>query len=347
MVKPETDKPAPHNYIKGNAPLEKLIAHYEIHNRAEGKSVNTFQWYTANLRLFRTYLLEQGISDTLDQCNLNIIRGYVLYLLSRPRFLNHPLTPKQPDTLSPKSVQCHVRTLRAFASWLYREGYTKTNRLIDLKAPKAPRVLVEPLTSEEISKILVSIGNGTLTAARNRAMFLSLLDTGLRCSELINLKLEDVHLDAGYVKIMGKGSKERVVPFGRTLQKELLRYVYHIRPEPAYISVESLFLTLDGRPLTKNMIKLLYSRLAKKSGVHRLHIHLCRHTFAFNFITNGGDVFSLQQILGHTSLEMVRNYVNLASEYAMTKSRRFSPLDNLDVRATGIRNSGGGCSNHH
>ena len=90
-------------------------------------------------------------------------------------------------------------------------------------------------------------------------------------------------------------------------------------------------MSLDGRPLSANAIKLLFARLGKKSGVKRLHVHLCRHTFATNYLINGGDVFSLQQILGHSTLEMVRNYVNLASAQVGIQHRKYSPMDRMGM----------------
>src|SRR5690606_5092119 len=116
----------------------------------------------------------------------------------------------------------------------------------------------------------------------------------------------------GWLKVMGKGSKERIVPFGTATQRALWRYQHHYRPESLGEDVY-FFLNLDGRPMSSSGVTSLFVRLAKSSGVKRLHPHLCRHTFATRYLINGGDVFSLQQILGHTTLEMVRRYVNLAS----------------------------------
>jgi site-specific recombinase XerD len=93
-----------------------------------------------------------------------------------------------------------------------------------------------------------------------------------------------------------------------------------------------VFLSVHGTPVTENGIKLVFARLAKRSGVARFHAHLCRHTFATRFLLNGGDVFSLQQILGHSTLEMVRHYVNLASSQVVIQHRKYSPLDRMNLR---------------
>jgi integrase/recombinase XerC/integrase/recombinase XerD len=93
-----------------------------------------------------------------------------------------------------------------------------------------------------------------------------------------------------------------------------------------------MFLSIYGKPLTENSIKLMFARLAKISGVSRLHAHLCRHTFATRFLINGGDVFTLQQILGHSTLEMVRRYVTLASSHVAIQHQRYSPMDRISLR---------------
>jgi site-specific recombinase XerD len=187
------------------------------------------------------------------------------------------------------------------------------------------------LNQEEITKILSHIDRNSAAGARNYTILMLLLDTGLRCSEMINADLDNANVEGGYLKVMGKGGKERIVPFGVIVQKAILRYLLHFRPEPFNPTIRNLFLTLDGRPLTKNAVTLVFQRIAARSSVKRLHPHLCRHTFATNYLINGGDVFSLQQILGHTTLEMVRRYVTLASAHVTIQHRKFSPMDRLNI----------------
>ena len=162
------------------------------------------------------------------------------------------------------------------------------------------------------------------------ATFLLFLDSGLRFTELRTIDMKDLHLEDGYVKVMGKGQKDRIVPFGNSAQKSLMKYIFHFRPEP--LVTDTVFLNLDGRPMTDTGLKLIYRRLALNSGVSRMHPHLLRHTFAVNYLMNGGDVFTLQQILGHTTLEMVRRYVNIASAHVMIQHKQFSPVDRMNLR---------------
>jgi len=118
------------------------------------------------------------------------------------------------------------------------------------------------------------------------------------------------------------------------VQKVLWRYVFHFRPEPESEKENYLFLTIDGKQLQPNAVKLLLHRWGKRSGVPRLHAHLCRHTFATNFLLyNCGDVFRLQQILGHTTLEMVRRYIHYASTQTMIQGQVSSPVDRMGIKS--------------
>jgi site-specific recombinase XerD len=163
-------------------------------------------------------------------------------------------------------------------------------------------------------------------------MITLMLDTGLRSNEVVTMQARDVHVEERYLKVMGKGRKERIVPFGSASQRAMLKYLFHFRAEPAHAGIDNFFLALDGQQMTNNALRCIMKRLAKRSGVERLHAHLLRHTFALNYLVNSGDVFTLQQMLGHTTLEMVRRYVNLASVHVMAQHRRFSPVDTMNLR---------------
>jgi len=292
--------------------LSELIEYYEVCNRAEGKSPKTISWYSANLKSFRNYVKSRHLPDSLDTIDTKLLREYVLYLMKRTRYNGHPYTPAKTELLSSATIHGHVRTLRAFFNWLVVEGLAQNNPAKDLKPPKVSRKVVSTLSDEEIGAILNTFSISP-SDARNQTLFMLLIDTGLRISELVNLKMDDVHMDEGYLKVMGKGKKERIVPIGNNAQRALQRYLFRFRPKPNNPVTNNVFLSISSQPLTENSMKLMFTRLAKRSGVCRLHAHLCRHTFATRFLINGGDVFSLQQILGHSTLEMVRHYVNLAS----------------------------------
>jgi len=309
--------------------LDEFINRYELSNRADGKSDKTIKWYGEILKSFSRYLKSRGHYNGISYFNIDSAREYILYLRHRPRFDGHPYTPAQNVTLSPQTLRCHTRGLKAFSTWLHLNEYTTENRLKNLRLPKAPTILIEPLTPEEIKKITTCINKKSLTGSRNYAIFATLLDTGLRASEAASITISNLNLTDGYIKVMGKGSKERVVPIGKYIQMTLWTYIDKVRPEPIDLDYNNLFLTRGGKPITVNTIKLIFTRLAKGSGVNRLHAHLCRHTFAINYILNGGDIFSLKEILGHTTLDMVNHYLHFTSSQITAQHHKYSPMDKL------------------
>jgi len=311
--------------------LSALIDYYEVCNRSEGKSAKTISWYSANLQCFHQYLKNRKLPDSIDSIDLKLLREYVLYLLKRKRFENRAYASSDAEPLSASTVHGHVRTIRAFFAWLAREGFVEDDLANGLKPPKVPKKIVSTLSDEEIRSILSACNLKEPCDMRNQAIFMILLDTGLRIGELVNLKMDDVNVNEGLLKVMGKGQKERIVPIGSNAQRALQKYLFRYRPAPAHKGIENVLLSVHGRPLTENSMKLMFARLAKRSGVRRLHAHLCRHTFATRFLTNGGDVFALQQILGHSTLEMVRRYANLTSNHIVMQHHRCSPLDRLDL----------------
>jgi integrase/recombinase XerC/integrase/recombinase XerD len=298
--------------------LDKLIIHFAQTNKAEGRSNKTISWYSEMLEDFNRFLKYKNHKGILSDLVIQTVRQFVIF--------------EQERGLSPYTVQGKVRALKAFSSWLLREGYTNDNLLGSYKLPRVPVKLIEPLTNTEIDQLVKYQNPLNAIGCRNIAILIILLDTGIRLSELCGLRFEDTHIEDGYLKVMGKGSKERIVPIGASTQKMLWRYTIHFRPDSLLSTDNYLFLTLDGKPLQPNAVKLLINRWGKRAGIPRLHAHLCRHTFATNFlIYNCGDVFRLQQILGHTTLEMVRRYVHYASTQALINGKVLSPFDQMGI----------------
>jgi integrase/recombinase XerD len=177
------------------------------------------------------------------------------------------------------------------------------------------------------------IDTSTAEGYRNYAIILTLLDTGLRVSELCGLRLSCLWLADGMLKVMGKGSKERLIPIGKQVQRVLWRYISRRRPEPASLNCDLLFLTKDGAQLTKDRMEKIMADYGRKAGLEgvRCSPHTLRHTAAVTFLRNGGDVFSLQKMLGHASLEMTRRYCELADIDVKRAHMTASPVDNLAI----------------
>jgi len=216
------------------------------------------------------------------------------------------------------------------------EGYISNNPMERLKIPKVPRKVIATFTPEQLKKMISRLDLNKARTFRDYTIILLLLDTGIRLSELANLRVEGVDFKQSYLLVSGKGSKERIVPIGTQVRRLLWRYISTFRPDPYYSENTNMFLIANGNPLKGGAIRLMISRLGVKAGISgvRCSAHTFRHTFAKEYLMQGGDVFSLQRILGHSSLEMVKVYVNLALSDVSRQHRKYSPVDNMVMAGT-------------
>ncbi len=313
--------------------LPILIDYYATSKQVKGCSKKSLVTIRSNLGKFVKFLESRGHSLKLSDLTLQDARAYVAYLQGTvTKYEGHTLTPPHPNsTFSPVTIHTHVRFLRSLSFWLEKEGYTKEPIFALLELPKLPQPKIEVLSPEEIQQVLSTINPNSFMGSRSSAMVLLMLDSGIRASELVGLKLKDVDWNRGVFKVWGKGSKERFVPLGATAQQSLLRYVQVFRPKPARDDVDNLFLSLDGYPLTVNALTKIMVRLGKNSGVTRLHAHLLRHTCGVQYLIVGGDTKSLQMFLGHASASMTHHYEQFKDEHVMAQHRKFSPVDALGI----------------
>lgn len=306
--------------------IENLTQGFKLTCQTEGKSPKTIEWYTGFLERFRQYLTMKDYPYVTDQIDKVHIREFIRYLQTEAR------TPRGNKSLSPATIQGYVRTLKAFFSWLTREEYIRDNPMTKIPVPKAPVKVITTFNNEQITRLIQLCNKSNGLGHRNLAILLLLLDSGLRVSELTNIELDDVNLVEGYIKIRcGKGNKERFVPIGSLVQKSIWKYINHHRPQPITQRVKRLFLCDYGIPLTKSGVQQMVRRYGKQANITgvRISCHTFRHTFAKKYLVNGGDIFSLQRILGHSSLASVRIYLNLFTSDIKKQHQRFSPVDNL------------------
>ncbi len=211
--------------------------------------------------------------------------------------------------------------------------------MLSIKAPKALPAVVDPLSRDEITRILKAcdqmrpaqtVGRVSFTmqrdqALRDRAIVLVLLDSGLRASELGNLTVGDVDLASGKITVtLGKGAKDRIAYLGKATRRILWRYLAS-RSKPR--SDEPLFVTRDGHFMTPNRLDQLFDHLGERAEVAKLHPHRLRHTFATEFLRNGGNLLALQRLLGHSSLEMVKRYAAIVDADLERAHETGSPAD--------------------
>ena len=317
---------------KSSTYLSSLVAGYSLCAQTEGKSPNTVAIVVNSVKYLDDFLSSEGLSTDVTQIGVKEIRAFIAYLQRKKCFSDHPYSKGQQRGLSGHTINTYMRSVRAFWSWLVEEDIIDINPFSRLRIPKPPRKVIATFSQSQIESLL-SVINSSAEGYRHMVIILTLLDTGLRVSELINLKMNNVWLEEGLIKVLGKGNKERLVPIGKQIRKLLWRYISQYRPEPALPNLDNLFLTQDGRPLTKNRVDSLMKRCGDKArltGV-RCSPHTLRHTFAVSYLRNGGDVFSLQKILGHSSLEMTRRYCELADVDMKRAHAIASPVDNFTI----------------
>ena len=310
----------------GTLELKNLIQGFRLSCQTECKSPRTVEWYTSFLHRFHNFLERNNCPTDVNYLNRSHIRGFIRYLQVEAR------VPHTGMPLSTATIQGYIRTLKAFFSWATREEYLGSNPMAVIPMPKSPTKIISTFSDEQMAKLTDVCLNSTVNGRRNLTILLLFLDSGLRVSELVGIELHDVNLPEGHIIIrQGKGGKERVIPVGSIVQKSLWKYINVYRPKPLTDNITKLFLSDNGLPLTRSGIQQMMRRLAKRAGITgvRCSPHTCRHTFSKRYLTNGGDIFSLQRILGHSSLASVRLYLNLFACDIKKQHQRFSPVDRL------------------
>jgi integrase/recombinase XerD len=318
--------------------LAQAIPGFLLYKTAEALSPTTLCSYHDHLKLWLKYIGDVAVEciTSADLC------AFLVWLRQeyQPQRITGNTAP-----LAAKTVRNYWVSLSAFFTWAADE-FGIPNPMKAVPAPKFVDALVQPFTREEIEKLVKAAefcneANTTRrrrfvmrrpTARRDRALILVLLDTGLRASEVCALDVGDVDLKSGQVRVKhgdpggAKGGKGRVVYLGKAARRALWRYLSS-RADGADADAP-LFVGKLHRRMDKGLLRQLIVRLGEKAGVAHAHPHRFRHTFALTYLRSGGDVFTLQALLGHRTLEMVQHYARLAQVDIEHAHRRASPVDN-------------------
>lgn len=306
--------------------LEEVITTYLQDCAIQGFKTSTIRGYRRTFNCFQRWAETQNIR-TVAHFSAENIKRYIAYLQEKTRWSDNPHVPAQTDKLSGTTVRNYVRDLKAFASWLAREGYAPVNPLQTVRKPKADEVPPTPFSQEELDAIFAALDITDTWQFRDYVILHTLWDTGMRISELIGLTVDDINLKECEIRIdHAKWGKWRDVGFGKQTQKYLARYLTMARAEPISVMEKHFFLTVDGRPLSVGAIECVCKRLTRKLGF-RVHPHRFRHTFAVNMLRNGTDIRTLQKLMGHASIQILMRYLNLANGEALTAHRVNSPAD--------------------
>lgn len=288
--------------------LPLIVRNYLISCQVEGKSARTIELYSMVLERFsKSFSPETATAGDIRLFLLSIQEGR-----------------------KPATVHIYYRSLKTFYNWSVNERLIKESPMVNIKPPRLPKVLIHPFNTQDIENLMLLCAGPKFLDLRNRAMFLMFLDTGVRLEEISRIQLIDIDFNNETIRIMGKGSKGRLVRIGKTTQKALLRYLLTRKDE-----YPGLWLTEEHRPMTAKGIKTCvrrYCKIAVTSGA-RPSPHTFRHTAAINYLRNSGDQFTLQIMLGHSTLEMTRRYVStLGAEDMLRVHAKASPVDNMKIK---------------
>jgi len=263
-----------------------------------GLSANTLKSYGRDLKNYRQYMEESVKATSWENINRNDIAGF-LYMLKD--------TGKSTATISR-----HIASIRSFHQFLIREQLSKKDPSLHIEIPKKERKLPDVLSQQEVEKLLNMKGNKPLEI-RNQAMFELLYATGLRVSELITLKVSDLHLTMGFVQCFGKGSKERIVPIGDVAANAVENYLQNARSKLTKNKSEhTLFVNHHGNPLSRQGFWKVLKAAVQKAGIKKeITPHTLRHSFATHLLENGADLRIVQEMLGHSDIATTQIYTHV------------------------------------
>ncbi len=296
---------------------DSYIKQYQSYLRIErGLSANSIENYTFDILRLCRYLDEHEISVS----PVNITQEQVQHFIYE--------VAKQVNARTQSRI---ISGLKSFFNYIIFEGYRKDHPLELVETPKIGRKLPDTLSLQEIDGLIGAIDLSTPEGERNRAILETLYGCGLRVSELIHLKISDIFSDEGFLKVTGKGNKQRFVPLSPVTEKYMLLYKKEIR---SHINIQKghediLFLNRRGKQLTRAMIFTIIKQLAEQIGLRKvISPHTFRHSFATHLLENGADLRSIQLMLGHESITTTEIYTHLDRKYLTTVVNQFHPRSN-------------------
>lgn len=281
----------------------------------EGLANRSLYDYKRHFRYFKEYIQGEGIPESAE-LTATIFRAYIYYQLNEKK-------------VTKTTTNIRLRTIRAYLKWLYIEEKLEKDIAIKVKLLKEPRKNIEVLTNEEVKSFIKGMDVSTYTGFRDFTLCLLMLDSGVRISEGLSLKINDINLRKNLITIRGEEAKtrrERVIPISNKTSKFLKELI----DVASGTDCEYVFQAKCGGFLDSRVIQKNFQKYCKKMNINRrITPHLFRHTFASNFIRDGGDPFTLQRILGHSTMEMTKHYVHQNTTLLLKKHREVNSLNKI------------------
>lgn len=303
-----------HKYYLYTMKWENALKDYALYLKIErGLSKNSIDNYTLDVNKLINYLIENKINSSPITIETSLIQQFI-YTVSKE--------------VNPRSQSRIISGLRSFFNYLVFENYRETNPLVLIESPKIGRKLPDTLNELEINTLIEAIDLSKPQGERNRAILELLYGCGLRVSELTNLKLSDLFFDEGFIKVTGKGNKQRFVPIVESTKKYITIYTSQIRPHvPIHNEYkDTLFLNRRGKQLTRAMIFTIIKQLAVKINLNKnISPHTFRHSFATHLLENGADLRAIQLMLGHESITTTEIYMHVDRSHLKEVVNAFHP----------------------
>ena len=280
--------------------MEELVAEYLSHLRVErGSSPRTVEAYARDLGDYAAFLAKRGV-ESADGVRRDDVVAYESALIERG--------------FAPASVKRRVSAIKGFHRFLVREGYAQANPTDALALPKIPEALPDVLSIGQVNALMASVCGNAPADLRDRALLEVLYGCGLRASEAVGLDVGDVLLDEGYVRVTGKGNKERISPVSGAVAAALAEYLAHGRGEMRRADgaqASAVFLNARGGRLSRQSVHAIVARAGLAIGVGNLHPHTLRHSFATHMLEGGADLRVIQEILGHADISTTQVYTHV------------------------------------
>jgi len=280
--------------------MEGFVREYLAYLSVErGSSPKTIEAYGRDLHDYVAFLEEQETTSP-EAVSRDDIVGYASHLVGQ--------------SYAASSVERHISVVKGFHRFLFREGHTSKNPADTIRLPKVPTILPHVVSIEQMEALLAQPFEEEAAGLRNRAILEILYGCGLRVSELVELDLADLFLEEGFMRVVGKGNKERIVPVSGHALKALRIYLDEMRPvlvRPASKAVSAVFLNARGGRLSRQSVHTLVARAGLYIGITDLHPHTLRHSFATHMLEGGADLRVIQEILGHSDISTTQVYTHV------------------------------------
>ncbi|MDR2779212.1 MAG: site-specific tyrosine recombinase XerD [Puniceicoccales bacterium] len=291
--------------------VDAFLVHLELER---GSSKNTVSSYENDLLSFVDFFLECGLKNW-SEVSLEILRQWLTFL--------------NKSECSSATVARKLSALRSFSKFAKARNMANLDVIKQLKRPRYMRKLPDTLTSEEVSRILELNMENSPLAIRDSAMFELIYSSGLRVSELCDLKIQAIDLENCFLRVYGKGAKERIVPFGSIAKSKLEQYLIGIRPKFVKSRTDSsFFIGMAGRKLSRKTVWMLLKKYIKLAGIEKsVTPHTLRHSFATHLLENGADLRSIQEMLGHADISTTQIYTAVDKKRLMSEYKKFHQRD--------------------